>query len=162
MAEGFPERLRRVRDYLDLSATQMAERVGLSVRKTWERYEKGDTRPNSDVMSALLGMGIDIHWLLTGDGAMLRSAASDGQAAAALDDRLYEIAIAATLGWYETAKLEAPVESMAGMISRAVRMLRSRPNIAEWTEADIRAEVGNILDVAREMLSQSGWSPGRG
>ena len=154
MSDSFPERLRLAREHLGLSETVMANRCGVSTRQTWGRYEDGGTRPNSDVLAALDGMGIDIHWLLTGEGSMLRQDNAQAQA-----DRLYEVAVAATLDSYKAARLEAPASILAGMVSRAVKMIRSRPDAATMTDDAIRTEVRNILDVARAMLSQTGWSP---
>lgn len=152
--DSLPVRLRQVRESFGLSAAAMAARVGLSVRQTWERYERGDTRPNSDVLAALYDAGIDLHWLVSGAGSMVRPADSGAQA-----DRLYEQAIAAALEWYDAAGLSVPPDSLAGQVSRAVRMIRARPDIDSMTDAAVRAEVGNILDIARAMLSQSGWTP---
>lgn len=143
----------------------MADRVGLKDRKTWERYEAGDTRPNSETLAGLHAIGIDCNWLLSGDGSMLRTAlpsiGEGGGAGTAYtqDDRLYDIAIKATLRWYDAAGLEAPPDALAGMITRAVRMLRGRPDAAAKTDAELAEDVGAILDVAREMLSSGGWSP---
>lgn len=73
---GIADRLRRVREHFSLSGTQMAERVGLNDRKTWSRYETGDTRPNSDTLAGLQAMGVDANWLLSGEGDMLTASRS--------------------------------------------------------------------------------------
>jgi transcriptional regulator with XRE-family HTH domain len=163
VSDGLPERLRESREYLGLTVIAMSKKVGLMNRKTWERYEKGDTRPNSDVLTVLHSLGIDANWLLTGEGGMLCLApipvpAGEG-AAYTLDDRLYDIAIRATLRWYEAAGLTAAPDGLAGMITRAVRMLRGRPDTSTKTDAELAADVGDILDVARNMLTSSGWVP---
>lgn len=163
MSDGLPERLRAARNHLGLTVASISEMAALRDRKTWERYERGETRPNSDTLSVLHGLGIDANWLLTGEGSMLLvspmpASAGDG-AAYTLDDRLYDIAIRATLRWYEAAGLTAAPDGLAGMITRAVRMLRGRPDISTKTDAELAADVGDILDVARDMLTSSGWVP---
>lgn len=158
--DGLPERMRQVRAHWGLTTLEMATRLGLRDRKTWERYERGDTRANTDVMAALYDSGIDIHWLLTGAGQMERVAPSQAGAAETEDDQLYETAIATTLHWYERAGMQAEPEGLAGMISRAVRMVR-RPG-GPKAKAEVAAEVERILDIARDMAAAAGRGSRRG
>jgi len=67
----FSDRVRAVRDHFGFSATKMAEFVGLKDRKSWERYEKGDGEPKSGHLTILYKNGVNIHWLLSGEGSML-------------------------------------------------------------------------------------------
>lgn len=165
MSEGFPQRLRAVRNHLGLAVTAISEQAGLKDRNTWHRYEKGETRPNSDTLAYLHGKGIDINWLLSGEGTMLRlppQALPEGSGAGAAysqDDRLYEIAIKTTLRWYDEAELTLAPDGLAGMISRAVRLLRGRVDAQDKSDSELSAEVATILDVARDMLASAGWSP---
>lgn len=163
MSDGLPERLRAARTHLGLTIAAISEMAALRDRKTWERYERGETRPNSDTLTVLHGLGIDANWLLTGEGGMLRMAPIPGpagdSAAYTLDDRLYDIAIKATLRWYEAAGLTTAPDGLAGMITRAVRMLRGKTDISTKTDAELAADVRDILDVARDMLTSSGWVP---
>jgi transcriptional regulator with XRE-family HTH domain len=73
MASTLSQRLQEVRTLLGLSAHEMAARVGLRDRKSWERYERGETGPKAEVLTELADLGIDCHWILTGEGAMLRA-----------------------------------------------------------------------------------------
>lgn len=165
MTEGLPERLRLVRTHFDLSANDMAAKFGLKDRRTWERYEHGETRPNSDILAALHDEGVDVNWLLSGEGTMLRlppaPAPDGGESAEAVTqlDRLYEICIKATLRWYDAAGLVAAPEALAGMITRAARLLRRQPDLWDKPEREISAAVADILDVARDMLAAGGWAP---
>lgn len=162
MAESLPDRLRLVRAHFRMSAGDMATRVGLKDRRTWERYERAETRPNADILAYLYGEGINVHWLLSGDGSMLRLEPLPPTAGSGYtqDDRLYEITMATTLRWYETSGLVASPIKLAGLVSRTVRMLRARPDGASQPEAQIAAEVDLILDVARDMLIGAGWTGG--
>ena len=80
MHDGFSERLRQVRKHFGLTAAQMAERVGLNDRKSWENYERGQSSPKADVLSRLTEAGIDPTWLLTGSGTMLQGATATATA----------------------------------------------------------------------------------
>ncbi len=64
------ERFVLVRKHLGGTQHEVATRVGVS-KNTWQRYEKGDV-PTGATLLALAAEGIDTHWLLTGEGSMLR------------------------------------------------------------------------------------------
>ena len=71
------ERLTALRSHFGLSQKAMAARLGIA-GNTWQRYELANEPPNSSVLAKLAGEGIDTHWLLTGEGAMLRRQADAG------------------------------------------------------------------------------------
>lgn len=73
------DRLTALRSHFGLSQKAMAARLGIA-GNTWQRYELSNEPPNSSVLAKLAADGIDTHWLLTGEGAMLhkRNAASGG------------------------------------------------------------------------------------
>ncbi|WP_374377251.1 helix-turn-helix domain-containing protein [Dongia sp.] len=58
-------RLKAIREAMDLTQAQFAERFGLSTR-TAQSYERGDTYPSGEMLVALSGLGIDLNELLTG------------------------------------------------------------------------------------------------
>ena len=50
----------------------MASRYG-AAKQTWSNYERGDRSPSLDVLSQIGDSeGVDLHWLLTGEGEMRR------------------------------------------------------------------------------------------
>lgn len=51
----------------------MADRVGVAVRSQ-RNYESGDRSPDAEYLAALVGLGVDVLYLLTGDGAATSSA----------------------------------------------------------------------------------------
>lgn len=69
-------RLRDVRRLLgDPDRESFAEKLGVSARSL-ATYERGDSEPNSGVLSAYKELhGININWLLSGDGEMFINAA---------------------------------------------------------------------------------------
>lgn len=292
---GIAERMRAARAELGLTVADMTARAGLRDRKTWERYERGETRPNSDTLSLLHDLGISAAWLVTGEGPMRHGAdapaagavpviglaecglrgwyrpdatglyaaappavAGDPDAVAVIavgdsmrpagiapgdlafcrsgdpslgdsvlieltdgtlalkrwggldagwarlsgwlpsedagpqppfddrrradqvrrvrpvaltlpglvrhltpdvpsgqdltiDDRLYEAAIRAALLWYDRAGLSPDAETLGGLVSRSVRMLRSRADVAVMTDEAVEAAVSQILTIARDM-----------
>lgn len=295
MTGEIADRMRAARAELGLSIAEMTARAGLRDRKTWERYERGETRPNSDTLSLLHDLGISVAWLVTGEGPMwstqdartagavpviglaecgLRgwyrpdstglyaapppAVADDPDAVAVIavgdsmrpagiapgdlafcrdgepatgqsalveltdgtlalkrwggsdggwvrlsgwltaedgnpqppfedqrradqirrvrpvaltmpglarhlvaatpagqdttpDDRLYEAAIRAALLWYARAGLDPDADTLGGLVSRSVRMLRSRSDVAVMSSEAIEAAVAQILDLARDM-----------
>lgn len=68
---GLPERLRQLREARRLSQKEIAATVGGSQR-AWADYEAGRTAPGAAVLAGLAEQGADLHWLLLGDGAMMR------------------------------------------------------------------------------------------
>lgn len=71
MSEALKDRLRQVRIHLGMTVIAITDLVGLKSRKTWERYEAGANVPDSDTLRVLHEHGIDINWLLTGQGQMV-------------------------------------------------------------------------------------------
>ena len=63
-------RLRQVRNDLNLSQEEFAERFGISQR-TYTRYERGETEVPSEFLRKISELGdYDMNWLLTGRGQM--------------------------------------------------------------------------------------------
>lgn len=65
-------RLGMVREFFGISAEAMSNKLGKRSRGSWEGYEKNSTLPKADVLAHLAKDGINTHWLLTGEGEMLR------------------------------------------------------------------------------------------
>ncbi len=76
---GRPERIKtdlgnRLRDLRralgDTEREEFAERLGVSAASL-ARYERGDSSPNAEVLeSYCLQYGVDLHWLIAGQGSM--------------------------------------------------------------------------------------------
>lgn len=74
---GLAGRLKTIREHLGLSTADMAHRVGLKNRKSWEGYEKAAGVPRADALYVLACHGIDPWWLLSGEGEMIRNVSSE-------------------------------------------------------------------------------------
>lgn len=71
MTSDIGDRLKNARRELGLNATEMAEKVGLSGRSSWERYERGKHSPNGEILRHLADLGFNVNWVLTGYGPMM-------------------------------------------------------------------------------------------
>lgn len=63
------QRLRKVRDDLGLTQTEMASRVGVSPR-TWQSWERAEYYPTAEALRFLAEQGVDVNWVLTGNMAL--------------------------------------------------------------------------------------------
>lgn len=84
------ERLRSVRRSLgDPAREHFAQLIGISP-KTLANHERGDSAPDANVLTAYrTKCGVDINWLVTGDGEMF-SARAGGKEPALTDPELLE------------------------------------------------------------------------
>ena len=63
-------RVRSVRQHFGLTQKAMAAKVGSSLA-AWQQYEAAKAAPGYLVLAALVDLGIDGTWLITGKGEML-------------------------------------------------------------------------------------------
>jgi transcriptional regulator with XRE-family HTH domain len=61
----FSERLREQRDLLDLSQQALADRCGIAARSQ-RNYESGERLPDAAYLTALVEVGADVLYILTG------------------------------------------------------------------------------------------------
>jgi len=66
------DRLKVFRESLNMGQAQFAAALGGTVGG-YQKNEQGISAPNSKVLSKLHGLGLNLNWLLSGEGAMLRS-----------------------------------------------------------------------------------------
>lgn len=69
---GLPDRIKIVRDSMSLNQKDMAKALGVSLTAL-QGYEAGRSVPGGNVFEALVKLGFNSNWLLTGEGLMKRS-----------------------------------------------------------------------------------------
>lgn len=67
------ERLKAVRSLWGITQPEMASRMGVSLR-AYQNYETNEREPKVGDVAGLVTEGVDLNWLLTGDGQMRRDA----------------------------------------------------------------------------------------
>lgn len=63
-------RLKALRQALDKTQAEMSAATGIPL-PTWKKYEGSDREPGAEALVAMARIGVNLHWLLTGKGAML-------------------------------------------------------------------------------------------
>lgn len=69
---GIGDRLREIRESLKLTQPQMAEALG-GTAPGYKQNERGIALPNSKLLIALYHKGINVNWVLSGEGPMMRA-----------------------------------------------------------------------------------------
>jgi transcriptional regulator with XRE-family HTH domain len=72
---GIGQRLKALREALARTQTEMCVATGIPL-PTWKKYEASDREPGAEALTAMARSGVNLHWLLTGRGAMLLAAAA--------------------------------------------------------------------------------------
>lgn len=70
------ERLRLLRARFELSQAEASVKFGIP-SGSWKKYETGPSEPGSGALRALSEGGVNVNWLLTGEGEMLLSDRED-------------------------------------------------------------------------------------
>lgn len=63
------DRLKQWREHLKLTQVAFSEQTGIPLR-TFKGYESGSRSPGSDALAQIAETGVNINWLLTGNGDM--------------------------------------------------------------------------------------------
>jgi len=71
----FSHRIRKIRKRLNLSQKAFAEKVGVDQGRI-SQWETEKSLPNSNALIKMARLGVNINWLLTGDGEMMMGAPS--------------------------------------------------------------------------------------
>lgn len=69
-------RLKLIREYYNESQAKFSKKLGIA-QNTWGQYEIGKRSVPDELKQQLAAMGIDIHWLVTGEGSMHKDRAAD-------------------------------------------------------------------------------------
>lgn len=80
------ERIKEVRKAHGLTQAEFGKKIGVK-GNTITCYEKGIREPSNAIIRAIAReFGVDEHWLLTGEGEMLRPVSRDAELAAFFED----------------------------------------------------------------------------
>lgn len=71
---GISSRLKEVRELLGYTQKGVAEAVGGKLR-SWQDYERGLKMPGGSVFEGLARLGINVNWVLTGEGPQMAAEA---------------------------------------------------------------------------------------
>lgn len=72
MGGSVAERLKAVRNSHGKTQREFCDDLGLSSASLWKHYETGRNLPSLPLLQSLHALGVDINWLLSGDGSMWR------------------------------------------------------------------------------------------
>ena len=85
------ERLKTWRRSMKWSQQELADKIVVN-KGTVRRYELGLNSPNALHLSMLYTYGVNMNWLLTGEGSMLREVGSEKPATTTVDRQINELA----------------------------------------------------------------------
>lgn len=68
-------RIKQARRHLNLSQRDFAEKIGVDQGRV-SQWETERSQPSSSALSEIARLGININWLLTGEGEMMRIVSS--------------------------------------------------------------------------------------
>lgn len=66
---GLAQRLRQARKQLGYTQQNMGRAIGGTLR-AWQEYEAGRRRPRQEALAGLARMGVNVNWVLVGEGPM--------------------------------------------------------------------------------------------
>lgn len=128
---GVADRLRVVRHRRGLSQIEMARRMQLG-QSTWSAYESGGSNPSLAVLDRLsLLEGVNLHWLLTGEGdhGLAQPPHTPGSPETITRQQRLDAVVADVqaqldnvVGWIEVGKQEAALIK-AECLERSARLL---------------------------------------
>ena len=72
---SFSERIKKLRKYLGLSQKEFGGEIGVGTSHV-SQWERGLSMPSSKALMGMAHLGVNINWLLTGDGEMMMGAPS--------------------------------------------------------------------------------------
>jgi len=150
-------RLIAVRKHLSLSQRAMAQHVGVSAN-TWNSYETKNEAPNSGVLTRLADEGIDIHWLLTGLGSMLRTDKTSAQSQGFAELKPLPISHE-TLehnGFVLIPRYDVRAAAGAGSLVEDHTLIGSVAFSREWLHRALRANPADLLVIEAKGDSMTG------
>lgn len=118
------ERLAVWREHVEMTYAELSRITGIPER-TLKGYEKGDRNPGSEALAALAKSGINLHWLLTGQGQMRfePTAVASGPAGISLDKTRFKAAVSAIEEGLDLIDRSLPPDKKAELILAAYGLM---------------------------------------
>jgi transcriptional regulator with XRE-family HTH domain len=142
-------RLSTIRGFKNWTQTDTARLMGVSLA-TYQTYEHNKRRPNSDSLAPLAKEGINLHWLITGTGAMVDISGP----LATLDEKAVPAGHSSTFPGHCTV-----VDQTGALISRPDLVPEVLAPVLEWISAGV-ALTGDQTDwtwAARQVIGRYEW-----
>ena len=155
-------RIKAAREALGLTQEGLAKAVGGSKRGIQEN-EARNRVPGGDVVSGMIGLGINANWLLTGEGPMLMSELSTMARVDMLLAERNELAVslqkALEKAWAGAPAPQAPRINVDALEAIIEGLLRAAPNVPAAKLASVAANLYQDL-IDKEMITPEGLGAG--
>lgn len=134
----------------------MADRLRIA-KNTWQRYENGDM-PSATLLLSLAGEGIDTHWLLTGEGSMLRRSKgpSQGDGFGEPNARRISPETLGDNGFVLIPRYDVHAAAGAGSLVEDHNLIGSVAFSREWLHRALRANPADLLVIEAKGDSMTG------
>lgn len=115
----------------DLTRAEFCAKLGIS-DSTYATYERGDRTPDTSLLAQLMDeLGVDIHWLLTGNGAPARADSPAGQpelqrVSPAINPDLFRQVARILERAHARAQIRLPADARAEELARAYNLLLAK------------------------------------
>lgn len=137
------DRMRQVRVVFGVSQPEMAAKLGMTARP-YQDYEAGKRLPGGEALQALADIGVNLNWLLTGDGQML--CAAPPAAAPALDEQLLAETLRVVDDWLAAHRRTMTAARKAEVAASIYAM--ALEDVAEGRPALDERRIAHILKLA--------------
>lgn len=142
MNEGIGQRLRECREALGMSQAGLATATG-AAKTTIQQYERDDNVPGGKFLRAVMELGVNVNWLLSGSGPMFLSQLSEAGAAGGVDQSALADVIALIEDWLAANDRVLTPLKKAEVIALAYEIATENP------EADSTMFRNNVVRLLR-------------
>ncbi|AFU47323.1 XRE family transcriptional regulator [Acidovorax sp. KKS102] len=131
------DRLTEGRKALGLSQQALADHVGISARSQ-RNYESGERIPDADYLAALVGLGMDVVYILTGQHA---EGARPGQVLSAEEETL--------LSYFRDASKEVRRAALGALLGASIPAAGQARGSGQNVVGDNAIQIGSVTGKAR-------------
>lgn len=131
------DRLIESRKALGLSQQALADHIGISARSQ-RNYESGERSPDADYLAALVGLGMDVLYILTGQGS---GGVSPGAALSPEEQTM--------LAYYRDASKEVRRAALGALLGATVSSAGQAQGSGQNLVGDNAIQIGSVTGRAR-------------